>query len=188
MLAEVAAAIRGFSVYRDIFQTHVDAAKRVVESQLCSLDNIKRYAPLTTDGYWAKVLSTFVGLGIVSPVLVGLRTWAGATPWLIVTGLCFGAVLGVLGMQYVTDRIVEKRMAALHNLQPTHLKETWNQQAMEGYKRVGRQFLLKAIEIERRYFPSTGGSEGVVCATDDQMEDPRDIELMLERAFSFYRT
>lgn len=174
VLAEVAWAVRGLSVVRDIYQTNIGAIEKAHNTELQRIESLRKLSPFASDSLWGKTKGSLVGIGLAAPLFALTTRWFGtAAPVWLISGAVVVA-LGLTGMEVFLGWYIARQLSKLHTSVPGATLDTWRDKALTGYKAVATGFLSKLTLIEKRYFPES---------TEKTLQ-PKDIEEVLQRAFS----
>ena len=180
VLAEVAWAVRGFSVVRDIYQTNIGSLEQSKQTEMKRIESLQKLSPLASDTLWGRVKGGLLGIGLASPLFALAAKWFGtAAPAMIISGAVV-VVVGLVLAEVFISLYVAHRLKSLHSSMPGATLQVWKEKALTGYKAVSRGFLEKVAAIEQRYYPQNGSgtlSEGGQAA-------PESIDSIIERAFS----
>jgi hypothetical protein len=173
VLAEVAWAIRGFSVVRDIFQSESDACKRARDIEARHIESLARLAPFSSESIWGKMKGTLVGIGISAPLL-GLSTkfFGASTPVVVISSMVI-VTMSLVGMELIVNQYVSRRQSRLERNAPNDVMAAWQTKALTAYKDISRSFLYKVDAIHHRHF---SGEDSTKLTGDE-------VEQMLTRAF-----
>lgn len=179
-LAEVAWAVRGFSVVRDIYQTNIASIEKSRQVEIARIESLRKLAPFASDSLWGKAKGAFVGIGLALPLTGLATTWFGATTPILVISAATAVAVGLVGMEIAVDGYVSGRLQALQESIPGNTLETWQTCALTGYKTIARRFLEKLAPIEARYYPAPGASrsDAGTASSDDGFDK------LLARAFA----
>jgi len=175
MLCVVASAVRGFSVVRDVFQTNWDALRSAKEKELQRAERLDAFSPLKKDGHWGKVMAGAAGIGLTALLAAGLKTWLASVPLAVVVSLALGFVIALLGLEGLTDWWRGRRLQSVEKQLPQDLLAYWQDQTLNGYRKVAAQFVPLAIEVSERHYPSGQWKD----VTEEQ------IARIVERHFAF---
>lgn len=173
VLAEVAWAVRGFSVVRDIFQRNVQAQEKCREAELRHVESLRRLAPFSSDSVWGKVKGSLLGIGVAAP-LVGLaiQFFGATTPVLLITSVAVIAA-GLLSMEFFVGGYIHRRLKSIEAAAPEKIMTAWQTKAMAEYRCLAEVFLRKVDLVEARHYRSS--AEPIL--TDAE------IQVILNRAF-----
>lgn len=179
-LAEVAWAVRGFSVVRDIYQTNVASLERAKQTEANRIESLQKLSPLASDSVWGKVKGALVGIGLATPLFALTYAWFGkSTPAFVITGAVVIA-LGLVIAEVAIGAYIAHQLKLLHSSVPGSTLETWRDKALSGYKVASRGFLEKVAAIEKQHYPNAT----TVTFTEGSTPDAKAIDEIIERAFS----
>jgi|GEM_PF-2095796 len=170
MLCAVAAAIRGFSFVRDVFQTNWDSIKADKERALRRADQLEAYSPLSRDGLWGKAIGALAGIGLGAPIVQLLKDqWshAGLWPLLILAGC---AAIGLVLLEVVVEWLRARHAKRSEEHYPNAVMARWEERSLNGYRAVLRQFLPLAREITERHYPGSCAAEATEEYLDVEVE------------------
>lgn len=180
ILAEVAWAVRGFSVVRDIYGTNVNSIEKANEIEMRRVEALQRLSPFASDSFWGKIKGALLGIGLASPLFAVTSKWFGnSAPAILITAavvLAFGLVFVELGVSIY----VSHKLRSLQSAMPGANLEMWRTKALAGYKSISLSFLTKIFAIERRYYPS----DSVITFSEDSKGESEILDEIIGRAFS----
>lgn len=174
-LAEVAWAVRGFSVAQDIFRTNARAEEAARQAEANHIESLRRLAPFSSDSVWGKLKGSLVGIGVFTPVIALATQAFGKAPGVWVLASACVVAVGLLAMELFIGAYVHRRLTALQSAAPAAVMTSWQRDAMKSYKEISRVFLLKIDGVNRHYYPP---------AEDGPALTESDVDHMLARAFS----
>ncbi|MBX3109937.1 MAG: hypothetical protein KF743_12200 [Fimbriimonadaceae bacterium] len=173
VLAEVAWAVRGFSVVRDIFQRNVQAQEQCREAELRHVESLRRLAPFSSDSVWGKVKGSLLGIGVAAPLIgLAVQFFGATTPVWLIGGAAVIAT-GLLAMEFFVAGYVHRRLKAIQAAAPEEVMTTWQIKAMAEYRLLAEVFLRKVDLVEARHYRNS---------SEPNLKDA-DVEEILTRAF-----
>lgn len=167
MLCAVGSAIRGFSVVRDMFQTHWDTLKSAKETATKQAEQLQLFSPLSKEGIWGKIVGGAVGLGLGAPLNQTLKArteHSSIVSLLLVVGC---VALSIIGMEVFVEWLRSRQTKRIEKLFPSELMAFWEERSLTGYRIVLRQFLPLAYKITNRHYPGSHPD----TITDSEVED-----------------
>jgi hypothetical protein len=154
MICAVASAIRGFSIVRNILQSHWEAIEKAKEHERARAERLDGFAPFKKGGYWKPAAAVIGALGLLSPILAGFQQSIGDLPSILVAMLAVGIIIVLISMELFVDWLRNRRLAKVEERFPEDLYAFWREESLKGYRMVSRQFLLLAIKIREEYYPN----------------------------------
>lgn len=175
MLLAVAAAVRGFSVVRDIFQTNWDSLKAGRDAGTKQAERYELFAPLKKDGRIGQAIAAVLGIGVGAPLTQALKSKLGNSPIVALLFIAGAIVISLLVLEVLVEWLRSRELTRVERSYPADLLTNWEEKSLKGYQTVLKQFLPLAIEITNRYYPGSFG---------DSMAD-EEIAALIERHFAF---
>jgi hypothetical protein len=177
VLAEVAWAMRSFSVIRDSYEGAVTVRDSARDIELDLAKSLRQLAPLTSGSLWGRAKGALIGVGLMTPLLVPASTWLQHLPYGPALGIAFVSVLGLFLMEFWVQFFVAKRLKSILGRRPSETDAIWRSTALRQYKLVAKDFIRKVVSIEEKFSYCT--TNDAVSATADES-----LDLMLARAFT----
>lgn len=153
LFAAMAAAIRGFSVERDIFGTRWQSLQEQKQHEIARANRLAQYSPLTEKGVWGKVIGILGGAGFGGILGEIGKTFVVASNLLMLSSVFFAAVLGLILFEVFLNRYRDRRLKGIAQEFPNSLYQQWEQRSLSNYRLLIRQFLLAALKIREEFYP-----------------------------------
>jgi len=152
ILCTVASAIRAFSVQRDVFQTQWESHRRAQEANRSQVERLEKFAPLT-GSLWGKALAVVAGLGVGAPLGVALKAYWDNVPVITLAVVAAAVVTGALAFELLINLTCQALRIRAEYALPADVLQAWEDGALNGYRKILRQFMPLAVEITNRYYP-----------------------------------
>lgn len=158
LLAAIFAAVRAFSVERDMFATRWDGISESKKADVERARRIDGYSPLSDDNYWKKALAVLAAAGLTVPAAGEIIARLSIGPLLLqfpvyIAGLVGFSLLVLLAADWVVFRYKAARIRQIEQLYPENVEKIWRQRSMERYRIILRKFLLSALILRETYYP-----------------------------------
>lgn len=160
LLPCIAAAIRGFSVSRDIFETRWESLSHLKQHTIENANHLEFYSPFGEKGFWNKSSSVIASLGFGGVLLGIVKTWVTQSGILQVSAAALGIVSGLFLFDFGLRLYKECLIRRAEKDFPNTLDESWRKQALEQYKLILRKFLLSAIKVREQWYPHLQTMDG----------------------------
>lgn len=173
-LCHAAAAIRGFAVIRQIFETERGAIHAIRDTEADAIKRLQGFGPLTPDNPW-KTIVPGLGGGIwayaLTPDDVRKLTWQ-------VSALVFaGVVVVVIASQTVVEVLVRWKARKVHSGTPKEILTSWRSKTASHYATVSVQLLAGLYAVTERYYP---GSANIPSRQELQETAKAQLELLFQ--------
>lgn len=175
MLCAVAAAIRGFSVAREAFQTNVASIRASKEAELKRAERLDSLSPLAKDGVWGKVAVSVAALGLWGPIQSGFKGRFAAEPlgWLIAAALAVTAA--VIALTLIVHWLQGDTLRRVERAFPGDVNAHWEERSLADYRKVLERFVPIAFRVTDLHYP----------AASSKVPDAGELSEMLDRHFAF---
>jgi hypothetical protein len=161
LFAAMAAAIRGFSVERDIFGTRWQSLQEQKQYEIGRANRLAQYSPFAEKGIWGKVIGIIGGAGFGGVLGEIGKVYLVASNLLVLSAALFAAVLGLILFEVFLNRYRDHRLQRMAQAFPDSLHEHWEQRSLSNYRLLIKQFLLAALKIREEFYPHLTSMNGV---------------------------
>lgn len=154
LMATVAAAVRAFSVTRDIFGTRWSALVAVRDQKLAEAEQIRSYSPLHGDSIWGRIWSVLTSLGGTGVLGYRSQLRLERSPWWL-WGAIFVVVLPIslILFHLVLNGLANLKCRNAQSSLPEKIDETWRERTLQDYRETLRHFLVNAAKLHVKWYP-----------------------------------